>query len=645
MHRAVLTLLIGLMLSLGGAASALTFKSDGSSVADGYHHLSDKPSLQFRVQAEKSHKFDCLFSGSKAEIDVRGYDVAFSFALRNLEFNLNNLKDAKNTAGFSLEQLHAWKHQLFPFVGKNKIKLGQPYSGPWLDQTGGFKTKAVYIPTKFSVNNDDLHVVEADVSFLFEGHGRNGHVAGEAQIHLGSGLVLSADFQSTQYQYLDHSCQLVGEENIHSVTQKNLAKHFGIANKNEEKMVSNSKISSTSDQATNAGKNLSESSAELAAAKNESEKLREKLAALQAKQEEQHQIILADNQVPLITITHASTEQRKGIIKGSVADNVQVAEVLVDGTPVSFTVNGAFEWNGFVPATGKDVIIEAIDTAALASRQVVRLEREQIEQAIGPTFDDLNPMAGRRTLQNKNALALIVGISDYERTDAPAIYADKDAQYFHDYASLKLGIPDQNITTLVNDKAEQGDVFLAVADWMRRSSKPGKSDVYIFFAGHGLASQDGEQMYLLPYDGRPRLLDKTAILRDELFSDIAAANPRSVTVFLDTCYSGTTRGTDMLIASRPIAIRAKEQEVPEGFTVMTAAAGDQTAKPLEEAKHGMFSYFLMKGMEGDADANQDNQITAGELHAYVQQNVIQQSSGSQTPELQGNANKVLVRFQ
>ena len=67
--------------------------------------------------------------------------------------------------------------------------------------------------------------------------------------------------------------------------------------------------------------------------------------------------------------------------------------------------------------------------------------------------------------------------------------------------------------------------------------------------------------------------------------------------------------------------------------------------PFEEAKHGMFSYFLMKGMEGDADANQDNQITAGELHAFVQQNVTQQSSGSQTPELQGDADRVLVRFQ
>ena len=57
----------------------------------------------------------------------------------------------------------------------------------------------------------------------------------------------------------------------------------------------------------------------------------------------------------------------------------------------------------------------------------------------------------------------------------------------------------------------------------------------------------------------------------------------------------------------------------------SAAAGDQTSKPLEEAKHGMFSYFLMKGMEGDADTNNDNKITARELHSYVEQNVVQQS--------------------
>ena len=53
----------------------------------------------------------------------------------------------------------------------------------------------------------------------------------------------------------------------------------------------------------------------------------------------------------------------------------------------------------------------------------------------------------------------------------------------------------------------------------------------------------------------------------------------------------------------------------------------------------------MNGMEGDADKNQDNKITAGELHQYVQNNAVQQSSGSQTPELQGDENRVLVQFQ
>ena len=58
----------------------------------------------------------------------------------------------------------------------------------------------------------------------------------------------------------------------------------------------------------------------------------------------------------------------------------------------------------------------------------------------------------------------------------------------------------------------------------------------------------------------------------------------------------------------------------------------------------MFSYFLMKGMEGGADTNSDNQITARELHTYVRENVVQQSGGSQVPELQGDGEKLLVRF-
>ena len=186
--------------------------------------------------------------------------------------------------------------------------------------------------------------------------------------------------------------------------------------------------------------------------------------------------------------------------------------------------------------------------------------------------------------------------------------------------------------------------LLSLKQWLARSVRQNKSDVYIFFAGHGLASDNGEKMYLLPYDGTPQLLEDTAILRDRLFNDISKSNPRSVTIFLDTCYSGTTRTPEILVASRPIAIIAKQQPIPKDFTIFTAAASDQTAKPLEEVKHGLFSYFLMKGMEGDADANYDNKITTWELHNFIRKNVLQQSSGAQTPELQGSKERVLVRF-
>ena len=66
---------------------------------------------------------------------------------------------------------------------------------------------------------------------------------------------------------------------------------------------------------------------------------------------------------------------------------------------------------------------------------------------------------------------------------------------------------------------------------------------------------------------------------------------------------------------------------------------------LPEAQQGLFSYFLMKGMEGDADANGDNKITAGELHAFVAASVARQAprlGTDQTPQIAGDPDRVLV---
>ena len=406
-----------------------------------------------------------------------------------------------------------------------------------------------------------------------------------------------------------------------------------------------SEASSTQTASAAPSSSNSVSTTELTAAQKEADRLRQELAELKAEQQQEQRRLNSDTQIPLITILSSSADDRRGSIAGRVTDNIAVAEVRVDGAVVPFKSGGGFEWQGFVPAGGKSVTIEAIDTAGLSTTKQVRLERGQQNEVSGPLFAELDPFRGKAAKKNRNALALIVGVAHYERED-PAIYADKDAQYFQDYAAIKLGVPDNNIFTMINQDADRIEIKKAVKNWLLRMSAKDETDVYVFFAGHGLANSDGSNMFLLPYDGDPELLEDSAIDRKQLFADIQAISPRSVTVFLDSCYSGRTRSGGTLVANqRRIGARAKAQNVPDGFTILSAAKGDQTAKSLEEAKHGLFSYFLMRGLEGDADANNDNQITAEELHSFVTDKVKRQSGFKQTPDLQGDAGRVLVRFQ
>ena len=121
-----------------------------------------------------------------------------------------------------------------------------------------------------------------------------------------------------------------------------------------------------------------------------------------------------------------------------------------------------------------------------------------------------------------------------------------------------------------------------------------------------------------------------------------------MTVFFDACYSGVSRDEESLLASaRPVRIVADDQDTPENFTIFSASQLDQISSGLKEAKHGIFSYYLMKGLEGNADSNNDKKITNGELIAYLDENVSQKASElgrQQNPSLAGDPNKVLMSY-
>ena len=159
----------------------------------------------------------------------------------------------------------------------------------------------------------------------------------------------------------------------------------------------------------------------------------------------------------------------------------------------------------------------------------------------------------------------------------------------------KFGVKKQNINLLVDENASFVKTNKALTLWLKSKIKANQTDLVVFFAGHGLASNDGKELYLLPQDSDPNLLDITALSRTKLFQTIIDLKPKSVTMFLDTCYSGVSRDEQMLLASaRPIRIVADEQEgIPDNFTIFSASNLTQTSGSIEEAKHGIFSYYLM----------------------------------------------------
>ena len=353
-----------------------------------------------------------------------------------------------------------------------------------------------------------------------------------------------------------------------------------------------------------------------------------------------NKVISKDSTGPKINIASffEADENLVAMIQGSVSDESKIEYVTVANDQV-FLKDGKFNHQLFVKAQGQKVLITAMDKYGNKSNISVQLKRAK-NIIKTKNFEYLNPTLIKAKVK-PSAVALIIGIEDYENTFA-APFAKNDALAFNDFVHFSLGVPKQNIKLLMNDDAGRTNTLTTIAKWLPRIVKEDKSDVYVFFSGHGLASEDGEDLYLLPSDGDPELLEDSTLLRNSLFKKIAKLNPKSVTVFLDTCYSGATRTNEFLVAAKPIFIVAEEQDIPPKFTVFSASAGRETAKVLKEAEHGLFSYYMMKGLEGEADANSDNQITNGELIAFINKYVSRQAN--QTPQLNGNPNNILVQW-
>ncbi len=354
-----------------------------------------------------------------------------------------------------------------------------------------------------------------------------------------------------------------------------------------------------------------------------------------------------DNDAPVIEIAENITvNDTSYIIEGKVTDKSKKLFVQIDGETIPVN-KGKFKIKRFSPVDEQLKIIALDQWGNKSKPKIVKITIDLKDTELADKLEQLNPSL-IKSKSNKNRVALIIGIEKYEQTPA-ANFANLDAQYFYEYARKGFGIPKSNIKLLVDEDANLVKSISSINKWLPSKIKKNKTELIIFFAGHGLASNNGEELYILPQDSDPDLLSRTALSRTELFEQIITLSPKSVTMFMDTCYSGISRDEKMLLASaRPIRIVANDQEgIPNNFTIFTASKLDQISSGLEEVKHGIFSYYLMKGLEGEADSNQDKKITNGELLAYMDENVSQKAAEQgreQNPSLAGDPDKVLMSY-
>ncbi len=333
-----------------------------------------------------------------------------------------------------------------------------------------------------------------------------------------------------------------------------------------------------------------------------------------------------------------------GVVVIKIGTGADTASLKINGEEQGGRADGNYSIKK-VARIGQDTQfnVVAVDINGNSDTKTITVSRQALVASQTATAS-LKPEKIKRA-PARDAAAIIIGIQDYKRVPR-ADFANNDAKEFYEYAVRALGVQPEKIKMLVDDEADEINVVKAFENWLPIQVNRDKTDVYVFFSGHGLPAPDGKSLYFLPHGVDKELLSRTAVAQNEVVAALTAAKPRSVTMFIDACYSGQTRAGDVLVANaKPLALKSDASNYPSNFTVITASANDQISSSSPELKHGIFSFYLMKGMEGEADANLDGKITVGEMQDYLLDKVARQAmtlNRKQSPQLVGDANRVLV---
>ncbi len=255
-----------------------------------------------------------------------------------------------------------------------------------------------------------------------------------------------------------------------------------------------------------------------------------------------------------------------------------------------------------------------------------------------PGTRKLRPVIPASDYALRDRWAIVVGISRYQNERWNLKYAHRDAEMFYDLIRKPSGggFLEDHVVKLIDEEATTRSVTRALRGFLQ---KPAKEDVVLlYFACHGAPDPNRpENVYVITHDTDPKDIPGTALPMREIHLSLQEnlAAERTI-IIMDACHSGVI-GEGRRAADETASVNRYLQSLGDmqaGLGLLTSARSNETSQ--EDARwgdgHGVFTYYLLEGMRGEADRNPKNGIvTVGELFEYVREEVRKATGHQQHP--------------
>ncbi|WP_298356732.1 tetratricopeptide repeat protein [Runella sp.] len=242
--------------------------------------------------------------------------------------------------------------------------------------------------------------------------------------------------------------------------------------------------------------------------------------------------------------------------------------------------------------------------------------------------------------------ALIVGVSKYQYIDSLR-YADALAFYNYLISPAGGSVPKSNIQLLVNEKATFGQLDRALGnllDFVKPNDR-----VFVYFSGHGDQETKtiAQRGFLLTHDSFTSNYNSTAfavIYLQDYIATLSTKNQAQVVMFLDACRAGKLAGSE--IGGVQLTGQQLLKQVSNEVKFMACQANEVSLEGQQwGGGRGLFSYHLIRGLQGLADADQDLKVTLRELERYMEDHVTAEAAPTRQNPVLVAADKAVTMSQ